>query len=81
MAHTETGIAVENFIKEEVRRRAINANASVRESGENLGFTVHLQGPGIKIVDLNLPSGYAKGLDNETKEAITSWLDLLPRRN
>ena len=39
MAHTQVGIAVEDFVKGELKLRGVDGNASVRESRENLGFS------------------------------------------
>jgi hypothetical protein len=75
MAHTEMGIAVESFAREEVKRRGIDANVSVRESRDNLAFSVHLQVPGTGVADLDLPRGYENGLDGWTQGAIKGWLD------
>ena len=77
MATTEAGIAIENYVRERLNFRGIEANPTAREGAHNLRISVHLQGTGIDVPDLELPTGYEDGLSEPIKQQIEGWLDLV----
>ena len=76
MASTPDGEEVQKYINEELKRRQVNAVATVVEGQDNLDYGVHIRGA-IPAEHFLLKGAYGIGLSDSVKQSIASALDAI----
>jgi hypothetical protein len=80
MATTEAGRQIEAYINDRLKRRRIDAAATIVEGTDNLDLGVHMRGA-VPSRHFLLKNGYADGLNDAVKKAIAEHLDELVLSN
>ncbi len=75
MANTPAGIELQDYLNSEIKRRGIEASATVVEGQDNMDLGVHIRG---SVADhFVLKDAYGAGLSAAVKNEIAKHLDRL----
>jgi hypothetical protein len=77
MATTPDGTRVEEYVNLEIKRRGIDASATITEGQDNFNFEVCIRGG--DVLRFTLENAYLDGLNDTNKRIISNQLDGLNR--